>query len=851
MLTRIKDWAEVQLAPLNDLLSTNEDDSESKALKPLKLAEHRFPSFTALLPYQYYDKDSQIFFNKTNAGLLYRIVPLIGANEQIAEQLDMVLRTKVSHEFNIQVILVKHNQVGHEIDANARQFSQAGFEGLGVLGEKLGEFYRKAATQGFKTNTNIKARLTHTECFILIDKVKKGNERDLTSSFGAFSSSFEASLTATNIGFKRGDANDFLHLLKFYTSCDPNTIYPSPVVYDQTKILSHQIIGYDFDIENNNDALIIRSVNESNQSYETAVSVLTIDRLPDKFQLWDGVNNSNNIFNPEQSIPCNHIISVTYVVDEPARAEGRANRKTRDLDKKARSDYALRVAGTDEKAKAWRNFQKELADQRTSSVKMLYNVILFSRPAERERDVEAARNSFAYNGIKLALCKRMQMPYFLVSMPFLFTGHLSKDFALPTMMWPISSWNATQYMPLLSDWVGCGRGILLPTMREQFACIDPFSGVFGTNYNIAVTGTSGSGKSFFIQMLILNVLFNGGDVFIIDVGGSYRKLIEAIGGVYLEYDNLAMNPFTHVKNIMSELDSIINFFELLTCPTQGATDDDRGTLRQAILAAFEKKAQQTLVDDVRHALLELYKEDMTTYPTARILAKNLQPYCSDAEHGKVFNQPSQLSPDARIICVDLKGIEDNKSIGAPVLLSIISEYQRRMFDSDRSRQKMCIIDEAWAFFTGDSIAVNLITKGFRTGRRHNASFVTITQGIEDYYEFSEARAGWENSSLKLIFLQDQDSLLKHQKQHETFSEYEINLLKTFPKARDAGFSQVLLRANRISSFHRLFVDPYTRVLLSSDGADYQAVMNYLDDGIEFADAIARVASEHYGTSHVN
>ena len=292
---------------------------------------------------------------------------------------------------------------------------------------------------------------------------------------------------------------------------------------------------------------------------------------------------------------------------------------------------------------------------------MLYNVVLFSRVGEQARDVEAALSAYAYTGIKLARFKRMQLPYFLVSMPFLFTSNLDKDFALPTMMWPISSWNATQYMPLLSDWSGVGRGILLPTMREQFACIDPFSDAFGTNYNMAVTGTSGGGKSFFIQMLMLNVLFNGGDIFIIDVGGSYSKLCETLGGTYLEYSHLAMNPFTHVSNIKRELKDIVALFELLTCSTDGASDDDKGTLRKSILMAFSNTGNETLIDDVKQALLSLYEQDCKTYPSASILAKNLEPYCSDAEHGKAFNAPSQLSPTARLIVVDLREIEDDEN----------------------------------------------------------------------------------------------------------------------------------------------------------------------------------------------
>ncbi|MBA2650223.1 MAG: hypothetical protein H0U75_11670 [Legionella sp.] len=92
--------------------------------------------------------------------------------------------------------------------------------------------------------------------------------------------------------------------------------------------------------------------------------------------------------------------------------------------------------------------------------------------------------------------------------------------------------------------------------------------------------------------------------------------------------------------------------------------------------------------------------------------------------------------------------------------------------------------------------------------------------------------------------------MEHQKKHDTFSDYELSILKSFPKARDAGFSQVLLRANGITSFHRLFVDPFTRVLLSSDGDDYQAVHNYTVQGIELLAAVARVAHEHYGAPYV-
>lgn len=811
------------------------------------LDDHRYPSFSELFPYQYFDKDSKIFFNKNqNKGVMYRIVPLTGANERLAEQLDNVLRTKISSDFTMHMVLVKHNQIGNELDRFARQFESKEFENLKVLGQNLKAFYAQAAKKGFKTNSTVNPRLTNTECFVVIDRAVTETEQEASAVFARFKTSFEAALSAAKIGFAQADATDFLHLLSFYLSNDPDYIYPKRKKYNESLALKYQSTDKDFDLEIESDHLFISGVNDQGKSFETAVSTLTIDELPEEYMFWQNIDNASNIDSPEQSIPCNHIISVTYKVVESSKAQNKANRKAGSLDKKAKSQYANVVANTEKLASQWRIYRDDLVGQQTRAVKMLYNVILFSRPEEKERDVEVARSAFLYSGIRLGLCKRFQINYFLASMPFMFTGKMDYDFRLPTMMSEISSWNATQYMPVLSDWAGIGNGVLFPTNREQFACIDPFSGFFGTNFNMAVSGTTGSGKSFAMQMLLLNVLFNGGDVFIIDIGGSYKKSCEALGGTYLEYDNLAMNPFTHVKDLMSEIDEIISLFELLACPRDSASDDDVGTLREAILNAYSNKGNETLIDDVQQSLLELYKNDKDSYPSARILSKNLQRYSSTSEHGKVFNKPSSLSPTARFIVVDLKGIEDNVAIRAPVLLSVISQFQRRMFDSDRSKQKMCIIDEAWKFFTGDKVAANFITKGYRTGRKHNASFVTLTQGIDDFYEFEEARAAWDNSALKLIFMQDHDSLMEHKKNHDTFTPYEVNLLNKFPKAKDAGYSQVLIKANGISSFHRLFVDPFTLVLFSSDGKDYQAVHNYTAQNIPFFEAVERVAREHYG-----
>lgn len=823
--------------------------------RAIDLSVYRYPSISGDLNYRYYDEASQVFFNVTSAGILYRILPPTNANETLAEQLDSLLRSKLSEQHTFHVISVTHNKVGRALDHCAKQFSQPGLGELSLLGERLNAYWKKAANSKFFTRNEVVAKLNTTEVYIVVDMPLDGSletidEQAVIAELALFRRGFESALVAAQIGFAQCQVQDFLRLCQFYLNPSIHSLYETPMNYDEERLLNEQLTTRDFSCSVDQDGLYLEVGDVTQCPQETAVTVLTLADTPKEHALWLNLDLTNNIHEKNVSMNCNHIISVTYKVASQGKAQYYANRKTKSLLKKARSiAYSSNVAGTQELATQWKNYRDDLALKRTRSVKILYNVLLFTTPENQAQAIQNAKTSFAYSGLHLALCKKQQMLYFLASMPFMFSGHLEKDFSLPMMMLPMSSWNAVQFMPILSDWHGNPTGILLPTLRNQMAFLDPFSGAFGTGYNIAVSGMTRGGKSFFIQNLMLNVLFNGGDVFIIDVGGSYKKMAKLLGGVYLEYDNLAMNPFTHVQSITNEIDEIIKLFALLTLPKSGANEDDCGTLRQAILNAFHLKGCETLIDDVQAALIDLYSDNALIYPSAGILAKNLEPYCLAAEHGKAFNLPSKLNPKARVIVIDLQAIRKKDQIKLPVLLSVISQFQRRMFDSDRSKQKMCILDEAWQFIQGKSIESDYVVEGFRMGARHLCSFVTITQGAADYSRFEIGKVIWENAALKLIFKQESSSLGQYNNEANLFTDYEMKILNGFPKPQEVGYSEVLVKADHFSSFHRLFVDPFNLVALSSKGQDYQAVENYARAGLSYIEATDRVAREHYGAMY--
>jgi conjugal transfer ATP-binding protein TraC len=74
-------------------------------------------------------------------------------------------------------------------------------------------------------------------------------------------------------------------------------------------------------------------------------------------------------------------------------------------------------------------------------------------------------------------------------------------------------------MPVVAERQMAASGSPLPTYRNALAFFDMFSESNGaTNFNIAVTGTTGAGKSFFIQEILRQVLNAGGFGWVIDMG---------------------------------------------------------------------------------------------------------------------------------------------------------------------------------------------------------------------------------------------------------------------------------------------------------------------------------------------
>ena len=185
----------------------------------------------------------------------------------------------------------------------------------------------------------------------------------------------------------------------------------------------------------------------------------------------------------------------------------------------------------------------------------------------------------------------------------------------------MKSANVVNFFPMVLDFKRLVSGMLLPTMRGQVSFFDPFH-CGSDNKNIALTGGSGAGKSFFTQGLVRSVYAKGGKCWILDKGDSYKKLTLMLGGSYLNHSNIFLNPFTHLDQLQSHtpsewddgervdpmkeaLSNITALFATIASPHAELEGYQTAVLGDAILRAWEQHGTATQVDNVQTQLFDL------------------------------------------------------------------------------------------------------------------------------------------------------------------------------------------------------------------------------------------------------
>jgi len=270
-----------------------------------------------------------------------------------------------------------------------------------------------------------------------------------------------------------------------------------------------------------------------------------------------------------------------------------------------------------------------------------------------------------------------------------------------------------------------------------------------TNYNFAIIGKSGSGKSFTVKIFLKRFLEKYPDClcFVIDPMGEYHSIASYLGldAIQItENEEFGFDPF----KMLDPLDAV-------------------DILGQATKASDKVVKQwRSLANDV-NSIDELHEKS----------DEEGKKYLIDLVKGplsKIMKGEPKMS-DRIIISMKGTGGEDYTVL---ILLLALNKIWKRIVSLPANRQKILLIDEGWMLFKmpGAEKYIDMIV---RMGRKLNVKFIFVSQKVED---LANEKGGYgkiiDNIETKVLMLMEEDaankaaSILK-------LSPHEVNKITSF------------------------------------------------------------------------
>lgn len=794
-------------------------------LKNLKSLLSRQP-LSEFLPYICYEDG--IYLTADNGlGFILECTPLPSAGEETLKALRSIYELKFPVDTSIQITTYASPNISQYLKNWA--------------GRRIG--YRDNTENRFK---GLFRELARSRYQFLIE----GTKKSLLSGFGYRIRNFRlfisVKISIKDGGYKEGFTNikqlkaSITQLLQsiglpttvlkpaglialMYEILQPVHDYKNIPVYDERQEIRKQIIFADNEARVEKDMLVI-----DNHIFRS----MTVKQYPTETYLWNMANMIGDLFQNIKQIETPFLLTLNTIIPDrdvtrkkielksgriTYQAAGHMGRIIPRLSMK-KQNYDILTCGLEEGAELVKSY--------------LHLTIIAQNEKESTQAVQSAKAIFRSGNFILQEDEFIILPLFLSSLPL---GQIPNSANGINRVNTMLSSNIAHITPIQADWKGTGTPtLILSSRRGQLMFVDLFDNRMG-NYNAVVAAASGSGKSYFINELAISYLGTGGQVWIIDVGRSYLKLAEVLGGefvVFSEKSAICLNPFSNIINIDEELSLLKPLLAQMASPSRKITDLENAYLEKSIKKAFEKKGQDTTITDVSICLDELNDD------RAKDLCQMLFPYTIEGVYGKFFEGRNNLRFDNPFIVLELEELKSKKDLQGVVLLLLLYNIQQKMYLGDRNKRKIVIIDEAWDLI-GEGNTGKFIEGGYRRFRKYGGAAITVTQSIDDFYKISSGEAILANSDFMFFLRQKQESLNALQKDSKIIMNKYLFMMLSSVHTIGGEYSEVFVQTPMGSGIGRLIVDPFSNLLYTTNPQEYAMVKKYTDAGMSVSEAIKK------------
>lgn len=592
----------------------------------------------------------------------------------------------------------------------------------------------------------------------------------------------------------------------------------------------------------------INNISPSQINHETTesafVSMSVVDYPKNPWFLSNMGNMIGDFFQSALAYPCPYMITMIAVCGDRSAFKSKAAMMSARKTQQMGSQAAKFMPGLGDEAAEWK-YAVQALDDGATMVNMGVKVSLFSKRSEVKKNISEVTSVWTNKGFTLYNDTFLAPLGFKSVIPMGLTKTVADDLVTMGHIGPKFSSNAVSLSPMIGEWKGTQNNKLtLFGRRGQVMKFDLYDNDAG-NYNFAVIAGSGSGKSFFLNEIAFSYLSTGGKVWIIDVGRSYIKLCNVLGGDFIEFSetsDIRINPFSFIQDINEEMEILKPLLsQMMTGDDHRLSGVQLAELERAVKATWDKHGRKSTITLVRDELEEMCDKSAQICPVGE-MAKMLYPWTKNGIYGRYFEGEANLNFTNPFTVLELEELKSKKALQTVVLMILMYRITNDMYVNRDGSKKVVIIDEAWSLMSGGDTA-EFIETGYRRARKYGGAFGTATQSVDDYYKNEGALAALNNADWVFMLRQKRESIERLEKEGKISMDAWKKRTLLDLTTKHGVFSEVFVSSPVGEGVGRLFVDPFTSLLYSSKDEDFQAIKAQESKGLSTSDAIAAVLKE--------
>jgi conjugal transfer ATP-binding protein TraC len=821
--------------------------------------------FADWLPYSGYLRDGCIFINREGMGFVLELMPQAGADERMAEIL-VSLYANCPPGTGLQFHLFASPHIRQQLREysnlrveDADQAVRAQAWARPVPNENL---YRKLARQRVQhllagTQDSLTAGFHYTlrDFRLLLSLSMPGDASDMNrrEALLTLRDSMGATLRSAMLPNRVCDATDLINWCALFTNPDRIAHSDHPDLnfdddrwlrYDDGREIRDQIV--DFDTIQDPDPTGLTLWKEGGEEVLEA-RFYSIKSFPEEFALWQMGSLIGDLMQPALQYSAPFLITLGVHMLDPNVTKSVVTANHVRATQNARSKMADVMPDVRKKLGDWAAAANAI-DKGGGLVSMYHQLAIFTRPGKAAAAHEAANAIWRARGFQLNADTYMHRQALLASLPMTLSPRMHKDLVKMRRVTRKFITNAIHMAPLIAEW----RGTRTPALvfggrRGQLMTLDLFDNDLG-NYNFAIIGAPGSGKSVLMNEMAWSYRAIGAKVWMLDLGRSFEKLCRKARGTYIEFRpdvKICLNPFTIVRDIHEDIDMLVPGIAKMASMQRQLEEVQYKAISAMVLQLWQMHGQDLTITGLRDAFKTGSIPDLGIVNDQRIkdLAIMLNPYARGGQYERYFEGKANVDFSNDFIVIENEELKRRPDLHAVVNILLLHQITGEMYLT-RDRRKVLFIDELKQQLgdigADDPVKAAVVEEAARRARKYGGALGTATQSADDYYGSAQMEAAFNCSDWVFLLRQKPESIeMLDRKGRLAMDEPKKRLLGSL-RTEVGAFSELYISSPVGEGVARNILDPATHLLFSNKLEDNAPIDALRAQGLSIDEAIGEL-----------